>query len=87
MNLLRSKKYSFHKDNNMNETFSLRRFRLVFIKTIVERPMQIVGTFALSFSVVLLIYFLIKSISPISKWPNFLVSLSALSAVDVFLAL
>jgi hypothetical protein len=46
----------------MNETFSLRRFKLVFIKTIVERPMQIVGTFALSFSVVLLIYFLIKSI-------------------------
>ena len=63
MNLLRSKKYSSHKDNHMNETFSLRRFRLVFIKTIIERPTQIVGTFVLSFSVVLLIYFLLKNIA------------------------
>jgi hypothetical protein len=46
----------------MNDTFNLRRFQFVFVKTIVERPAQILGTMALSFSVVLLIYFLIKSI-------------------------
>ena len=46
----------------MNETFNFRRFKLVFIKAIVERPVQILGTMALSFSVVLLVYFLIKSI-------------------------
>jgi hypothetical protein len=47
----------------MNDTFNLRRFKFVFVKTIVERPAQILGTFALSFSVVLLIYFFLKSLS------------------------
>ncbi len=46
----------------MNDTFSFRRFKQVFVKTIVERPVQILGTMLLSFSVVLLVYFLIKSI-------------------------
>lgn len=46
----------------MNDIFNFRRFRLYFIKTILERPAQILGTFALSFSVVILIYFLLKSI-------------------------
>ena len=47
----------------MNETFNFRRFRLVFVKTIVERPVHIIGTFILSFSVVLLIYFFFKSMA------------------------
>jgi hypothetical protein len=46
----------------MNEIFNLRRFRLLFMKTVLERPTQILGTFALSFSVVILVYFLLKSI-------------------------
>jgi len=49
----------------MNETFNFKRFKLVFVKTIVERPVQIAGTFLLSFSVVLLIYFFLKSIGNI----------------------
>jgi len=44
----------------MNEVFNPRRFRLLFVKTILERPMQLLGSFALSFSVVILIYFLFK---------------------------
>jgi hypothetical protein len=47
----------------MNEIFNLRRFRLYFVKTLLEKPFQIVGTFVLSFSVVILIYFLLKSIA------------------------
>jgi hypothetical protein len=46
----------------MNEIFNIRRFSLFFKKTVLERPVQILGTFALSFSVVILIYFLFKSI-------------------------
>lgn len=46
----------------MNETFNLKRFRLVLVKTIVERPTQILGTFILSFSLVFLIYFFLKSV-------------------------
>ncbi len=47
----------------MNDVFNLTRFNRVFIKSIVERPVQILGIFALSFSVVLLVYFLLKSIA------------------------
>jgi hypothetical protein len=47
----------------MNETFNLRRFRLFFTKTILERPTQIIGIFILSFSIVFLVYFLTKSIA------------------------
>ena len=46
----------------MNEIFNLRRFRLYIIKTVLERPTQILGTFGLSFSVVILVYYLLKSI-------------------------
>src|SRR5579862_6757694 len=46
----------------MNDTFNFKRFKFVFIKTIVERPTQIVGTFVLSFSVVLLIYFFLEAL-------------------------
>jgi hypothetical protein len=45
----------------MREIFNFRRFGLYFIKTVLERPTQILGTFALSFSVVILIFFLLKS--------------------------
>jgi len=47
----------------MNETFNFRRFRILFVKTIVERPVHIMGTFVLSFSLVVLVYFLFKSIA------------------------
>ncbi|HSZ34785.1 MAG TPA: hypothetical protein VK772_15820 [Puia sp.] len=46
----------------MNNTFNLTRFKFVFIKTIVERPTQIAGSFVLSFSVVLLLYFFLKNL-------------------------
>jgi hypothetical protein len=46
----------------MNEIFNLRRLRLYFIKTVLERPTQILGTFGLSFSVAILVYYLLKSI-------------------------
>ena len=61
--LMQSEKYSINKTFAMNETFSLIRFKQLFVKTIIERPVQILGTFALSFSVVLLIYFLLKNIA------------------------
>jgi hypothetical protein len=44
----------------MNDIFQFKRFRLYFIKTVLERPAQILGTFALSFSVVILVYLLFK---------------------------
>ncbi len=44
----------------MKDIFQFRRFRLYFLKTILERPTQILGTFALSFSVVILIYLFFK---------------------------
>jgi hypothetical protein len=47
----------------MNDIFNFRRFRLYFIKSILERPIQILGSFALSFSVVLLIYFMMKNVA------------------------
>ncbi|MDP9040846.1 MAG: hypothetical protein M3N30_02620 [Bacteroidota bacterium] len=46
----------------MNEFFNFRRFRLYFLKTVLERPGQILGIFVLSFSVVTLVYYLLKSI-------------------------
>src|SRR5580704_2315870 len=49
----------------MNEVFQFRRFRLYFVKTVLERPAQIMGTFVLSFSVAMLIYFLLKTIANI----------------------
>jgi hypothetical protein len=45
----------------MNDIFHLRRFKWIFIKSVTERPVQILGTFVLSFSVTLLVYFLLKS--------------------------
>jgi hypothetical protein len=44
----------------MNDIFQFKRFRLYFIKIILERPAQILGTFALSFSVVIFVYLLFK---------------------------
>jgi hypothetical protein len=46
----------------MNQIFNLHRFRILFTKTIMERPVQIFGPFALSFSMVILVYFLFKSL-------------------------
>jgi hypothetical protein len=45
----------------MNNVFRYRRFRLYFVKTVLERPTQILGTFVLSFSVTTLVYFLFKT--------------------------
>ena len=44
----------------MNEIFNLRRFGLLFRKTILERQNQVLGTFVLSFSAVILIYYFFK---------------------------
>ena len=44
----------------MNDFFYVNRFRLYFVKSVLERPMQIVGTLALSFSVTALVYLLFK---------------------------
>jgi hypothetical protein len=49
----------------MNNVFQFRRFRLHFVKTVQERPTQILGTFVLAFSVTMLIYFLLKTIANI----------------------
>jgi hypothetical protein len=47
----------------MHQIFDPRRFRLYFIKAILERPVQILGTFALAFTVSLMVYFLMKSVA------------------------
>jgi hypothetical protein len=60
---MKSGEYSFPKKAAMNETFQFNRFCKAFVKTIYERPVQILGLFLLSFSVVLLIYFLLKNIA------------------------
>jgi hypothetical protein len=49
----------------MNEIFSARRYRMLMVKTILERPGQLLGATILSFSAVLLVYFFIKSVSNI----------------------
>ncbi len=49
----------------MNDFFHFNRFRLYFVKSILERPVQIGGTFALSFSVTALVYLLFKSMANI----------------------
>ena len=49
----------------MNDFFHFNRFRLYFVKSILERPVQTGGTFALSFSVTALVYLLFKSMANI----------------------
>jgi len=47
----------------MNQTFNLRRFRLYCTKSVLERPIMILGSFALACIITVLIYFLMKSIA------------------------
>jgi hypothetical protein len=45
----------------MSETFSLKRFYLLLVKTVSERPVQLFGIFGISMSAAVLIYFLLKN--------------------------
>jgi len=54
----------------MNNTFSMPRFGLLFRKTILERPIQLLGLPALSLSVVFLSYLVIKTLFSIEDAQN-----------------
>ncbi len=47
----------------MQDTFSFPRFALYFRKVVLERPIQLAGTLALSFSAVPIIYFFLKTVA------------------------
>lgn len=51
----------------MNNTFSSNRFRLVFKKALLERPMQMFGFTGLIFILVLILYVIVKSFSDIGS--------------------
>jgi hypothetical protein len=55
----------------MQQIFDPRRFRLYFIKTVFERPVQILGTFALAFTVSVMVYFLIKAMASLDAAQDF----------------
>jgi hypothetical protein len=46
----------------MNNTFNLKRFTWIFRKTILERPVQILGIIILNFILVLLLYSFMREI-------------------------
>ena len=54
----------------MNNTFNTRRFKLLFKKTLLERPMQLLGFTGLSFLLVLILYVLLKTFSGIGTAQN-----------------
>jgi hypothetical protein len=54
----------------MNTSFSLPRFGLLFKKTLLERPMQLVGLSALSLSIVFLSYVIAKTLMGFEEAQN-----------------
>src|SRR5436190_11992306 len=55
----------------MNNIFSIKRFGWLFKKTLLERPVQLIGLTALSFSLSLIIYAVVRIISSFDDAQNF----------------
>jgi hypothetical protein len=49
------------KNSTMNNTFNVKRFGLLFKKTLLERPMQMFGFTGLTMAIVLILYVAVKS--------------------------
>ncbi len=54
----------------MNDTFNVKRFGLLFKKTLLERPMQMFGFTSLSLVIVLILYAVVKSFSGFGSAQN-----------------
>src|SRR5438128_8156580 len=59
-----------HKNKTMNDIFSARRFGFLFKKTLLERPVQLLGLCVLSLAISFLLYAIVKGMFGFEEGQN-----------------